>query len=63
MNKILNLVGWIMLVVSSVMLVITGVSTADISKVVTLAAGAIAAIVALIKPLWNIIESIKKKGD
>lgn len=61
MEKILNIIGWIMLVVSSVLLICTGVGVADISKVVTLAGGAVAAIVALIKPFIGLFKGIKNK--
>lgn len=60
MEKVINVVGWIMLVVSSVLLICTGGNVADISKVVTLAGGAVAAIVALIKPLITVIKGLKK---
>lgn len=62
MSKILNVVGWIALVLSSVLLIITGVSVSDISNVVTLAGGAVAAIIALIKPLWSVISKLKNGG-
>lgn len=60
-NKTVQLVAWIMLVLSSIVLIVAGVAGEDINNVVSLVVGVVAAVGTLISVIAGLLNKTAKK--